>query len=228
MKVNIEKNEQYISAETDVKEQRILYLERELKNSQEREKKLEERVNRLKHQIDQLQQAGRAEAEKHPKGRPSLSLAKKQQIWQLRQQGGTVRKIAEQTNVSVGTVSNVIREYQNRTEIPQTRQILYYMNRDKICTKIYVDFLEEKIEIENETDDVLYRAFGCKENPDWSDFEFFLEDRCFPRTRDKMKLILKDLGLQSYDPWQIVQKTQGRMAGDYQWIKFVEEKDDRT
>lgn len=223
---NKEKNQQYLSKTPDMQEQRILYLERELRNSQDREKKLEERVNRLKRQIDQIQRNGKSELKKHSKGRPSLSIAKKQAIWQLRQQGSTVRQIADQINVSVGTVSNVIREYQNRTEVSQTKQILYYMNRDKICTKIYVDFAEEKIKIENETDDVLYRAFGCKENPDWSDFEFFLEDRCFPRTRDKMKLILKDMGLQSYDPWQIVQKTQGRMAGDYQWIKFVEEKDD--
>ncbi|MBS6194611.1 MAG: Hin recombinase [Clostridiales bacterium] len=208
--------------------QRILYLEQELKMSQEREKKLEERVNRLKCQINRLQKNEESECKKHAKGRPSLSLAKKQTIWKLRQQGSTVRQIAEQTNVSVGAVSNVIREYQNRAEMLQTKQILYYMNREEICTKIYVDFSEEKIEIKNETDDVLYRAFGCKEHPDWADFEFFLEDRCFPRTRDKMKLILKDLGLQSYDPWQIVQKTQGRMAGDYQWIKFVEEEDDRA
>lgn len=228
MEENTEKKQECVSDETDIQVQRILYLEQELKNSQEREKKMEERINRLKKQIDQMQQNKRSEMEKHPKGRPSLGLAKKQQIWQLRQQGKTVRQIAEQTNVSVGTVSNVIREYKSKDQMGQTKQTLYYMNRDEICTKIYVDFAEETVDIENETDDVLYRAFGCKENPDWSDFEFFLEDRCFPRTRDKMKLILKDLGLQSYDPWQIVQKTQGRMAGDYQWIKFVEEKDDRT
>ena len=33
----------------------------------------------------------------------------------------------------------------------------------------------------------------------------------FPKKRDKMKLILKDLDLPFYDPLMIIQKTEGRM-----------------
>ena len=29
--------------------------------------------------------------------------------------------------------------------------------------------------------------------PDWKDFEYFLEERCFPRTRDHAEEILKEL-----------------------------------
>ncbi|MFQ9396402.1 MAG: hypothetical protein ACLR2E_23260 [Lachnospiraceae bacterium] len=29
----------------------------------------------------------------------------------------------------------------------------------------------------------------------WKDFEYFLEERCFPKTRDHAKEILKELGL---------------------------------
>ena len=38
--------------------------------------------------------------------------------------------------------------------------------------------------------------------------------RCFPETRDKMKLELKKLGIPFYDPMLIIEKTQGRMAED--------------
>ena len=52
------------------------------------------------------------------------------------------------------------------------------------------------------------------------DFEYFLESRCFPRGRDYMKDILRDMGLDSYDPLAIIEKTKGRMAEDKQWIRL--------
>ena len=51
-------------------------------------------------------------------------------------------------------------------------------------------------------------------------FVEFLESRCFPESRDKMKLILKDLGLPFYDPIMIIEKTAGRMAEDDFWIRI--------
>ena len=39
-------------------------------------------------------------------------------------------------------------------------------------------------------------------------------------TRDKMKLVLKELDLPFYDPFLIIEKTQGRMAEDDFWIKI--------
>lgn len=42
----------------------------------------------------------------------------------------------------------------------------------------------------------------------------------FPRTSDKMKLILKDLDLPFYDPFMIIEKTEGRMAEDDFWIRI--------
>lgn len=35
-----------------------------------------------------------------------------------------------------------------------------------------------------------------------------------------MKLILEDLNLPFYDPFMIIEKTQGRMAEDNCWIKI--------
>ena len=66
----------------------------------------------------------------------------------------------------------------------------------------------------------MYRAFGRNEKPDYRDYEEFLESRCFPRTRDQMKLMLRELSLPFYDPFLIIQKTQGRMAEDNFWIQI--------
>lgn len=105
----------------------------------------------------------------------------------------------------------------------EANMILEYMCKDKLSTRIYVDYQKNIVKIENYTNDLLARAFGIKENPTITDFENFLESRCFPRTRDKLKWILRDLGLDYYDPYLICKKTQGRMAEDHMWIKFVEE-----
>jgi hypothetical protein len=101
--------------------------------------------------------------------------------------------------------------------------VLDYMDKDKLSTRIYVDYGNESVKIENFTDDLIERAFGANETPSFSDYEKFLESRCFPRTRDHVKWILRDLGLDSYEPLTIVKKTAGRMAEDDMWIKFVEE-----
>ena len=95
-----------------------------------------------------------------------------------------------------------------------------YMCHDSICTIIDVDFFNRQIKIKNYTSDLLLRAFGVIEQPDWDDFEYFLADRCFPPTRGNVKSILKSLGLTDYDPLQIIEKTEGRMAEDDMWIKF--------
>ena len=95
-----------------------------------------------------------------------------------------------------------------------------YMCRDSICTIIDVNFLDRQIKIKNYTSDLLLRAFGVIEQPDWGDFEYFLADRCFPSSRGNAKSLLKALGLTDYDPLQIVEKTEGRMAEDDMWIKI--------
>lgn len=97
---------------------------------------------------------------------------------------------------------------------------IIYLFRQQVSTVIDVNFLEQKIKIRNFTDDLIRRAFGVIENPSWEDFEIFLQDRCFPSTRGNAKDILRELGLTSYDPLQIVEKTEGRMAEDDMWMKF--------
>ena len=98
---------------------------------------------------------------------------------------------------------------------------MLYMYRDQICTLIDVDERNKSVSIRNYTNEIQYRAFGVNETPDYETYEAFLASRCFPEQRDKMKLILKDLDLPFYDPFLIVQKTEGRMAEDDFWIRIV-------
>lgn len=101
--------------------------------------------------------------------------------------------------------------------------IVNFMNRDELCTVIYVDYKTKEIRIENKIDNPLHCAFGINEEPTWEDWEEFLEERCFPKTRDKLKLVLKDVGVPFFDPLLIISKTKGRMAEDFQWLDIVEE-----
>lgn len=97
---------------------------------------------------------------------------------------------------------------------------LWYMHNETVCTIIDVNELKKDIRITNYTDNVMFRAFGVEEQPDYKMYMEFLESRCFPRSRDKMKLVLKDLDLPFYDPFMIIEKTEGRMAEDDFWIRI--------
>lgn len=103
---------------------------------------------------------------------------------------------------------------------------LEYMFNDQLSTKIMVDYKNKTVNIINFTDDILERAFGINENPTFQDYERFLESRCFPRSRDHVKWLLNDLGLDTYNPLEIIKKTQGRMAEDFMWIRFAENLED--
>ena len=97
---------------------------------------------------------------------------------------------------------------------------LKYMYRDQVCTEIFVDFTRDKIRIKNHTDKIYRKAFGAKEKPTWEDFNIFLRDRVFPPTRGNVKELLQELGLQSYDPLQIIEKTGGRVAVDNMHVEI--------
>lgn len=97
---------------------------------------------------------------------------------------------------------------------------IWYMYDQDVCTLIDVNERERKVKIKNYTDKIMFRAFGVMEEPDYNQYIEFLESRCFPESRDKMKLILKDLGLPFYDPIMIIEKTEGRMAEDDFWIRI--------
>ena len=107
-------------------------------------------------------------------------------------------------------------EYEQEVKVPEKVWPLriWYMYDQDVCTLIDVNERERKVKIKNYTDKIMFRAFGVMEEPDYNQY---IE---FPESRDKMKLILKDLGLPFYDPIMIIEKTEGRMAEDDFWIRI--------
>lgn len=97
---------------------------------------------------------------------------------------------------------------------------LWYMYHDFVCSIIDVDEMERKVEVHNFITNPLYRAMGVNTEPTFEEYEEFIKSRCFPETRDKLKLELKKLDIPFYDPIMIIEKTQGRMADDDFWIRI--------
>lgn len=100
--------------------------------------------------------------------------------------------------------------------------ILHYYDGDTLCTKICMDRSTHQLAIENAVGDPLSTAFGVNLAPDWDDLQAFLESRCIPRQRDGLQYYLSQLGLNRYNPLEIIRKTGGRMAEDDCWLKIVE------
>ncbi len=98
--------------------------------------------------------------------------------------------------------------------------LLSYFDKDTLYTRIAADFSDRTICIENHVSDYLRTAFGNNLSPTWNDFEQFLEERCIPRTRAGLREYLEALGLETYDPLEIIKKTGGKMAEDSQWIQM--------
>lgn len=111
-------------------------------------------------------------------------------------------------------------EYKKIAEKKYTLR-LNYMYHDKICASIDVDEMNRRIEVKNYTDMLIFRPFGSVLNPTYEDYEEFLESRCFPKGRDKIKINLAELGIPFYDPILIIEKTKGRMEDDNFWIDMV-------
>ncbi len=99
--------------------------------------------------------------------------------------------------------------------------VLNYRYRDTLCATIQLDSDTKSVSVKNFAEDVFYRPFGVIRNPSFKDFEELLEERCFPRTNHHAKYYLKQLGLDFYDPLDIVRKTNGKVYGDKFWIEFV-------
>ena len=138
-------------------------------------------------------------------------------------EGVGISELATKYNTS----RQVIGRYLNKPSEYGYNVRLIYMYKQFPCTIIDVDYLDKKIKIQNRTADTLHRAFGVKEVASWEDYEAFLESRCYPRSRADIDNILSMLGLDSYDPMQIIMKTQGRTTDDNQWIRVYGKPRDR-
>ena len=108
------------------------------------------------------------------------------------------------------------------SELKDYSMRLDYMLDDKLLTTILADVKKEKILTINYSESPMKCAFGIKKRPTWDDFNFFLKDRCLPSSRDHLKLVLRDMNLDFFDPLLIVRKTGGRMAEDRRSIKITD------
>lgn len=134
----------------------------------------------------------------------------------------TVERWETSDQMIKGPIVTLLKLLDENPEIEQAFRIpkcdypmrLWYLWRDTVCAIIDVDERYQKVKVYNYTSDLINRPFGRVESPTFEQFEEFLESRCFPRTRDKMKLMLKELDLPFYDPLMIIEKTGGRMADD--------------
>ena len=98
---------------------------------------------------------------------------------------------------------------------------LKYFNFNELCSAIVADYTTNELAVENYTDNVIHLAFGSNTVPSWADYEAFLEERCVPRSRDGIKNYLAEIGLDEYNPLEIIKKTKGKMSEDSQWIEVT-------
>ena len=98
--------------------------------------------------------------------------------------------------------------------------LLSYYDGQTLCSKIAADYTDQTVCFENYTNNYLRTAFGNNPAPTWEDFQTFLEERCIPKARAGMREYLEAIGVERYDPLDIIYKTKGRMAEDDQWIQL--------
>ncbi len=97
-------------------------------------------------------------------------------------------------------------------------QLLFY-DGELLCSRIIADYTQKAVCVENYVDDCIRTAFGNDPAPTWAAYEAFLEDRCIPSSRAGLREYLDAIGVESYEPLEIIQKTAGHMAEDNQWLK---------
>ena len=122
------------------------------------------------------------------------------------------------------TVPNISPEefLQKKKELNHNILILKFYNNEDLCTVIYADYTDKTLCHRDYTDRVMKTAFGNNHNPDWEAYNMFLEERCIPRTRAGLRYYLDAIGVDEFDPLEIIKKTKGRMAEDQQWIEVEE------
>jgi len=95
-----------------------------------------------------------------------------------------------------------------------------FMHKDELCSEILVNEHTKKVYVKNHCVNIVHRAFGVVDYPEWDDYEFFLKSRCIPADRFMVKNYLNVHNIPGYDCLAIIEETEGRMAEDCQWIRM--------
>lgn len=186
----------------------------EIERLQKKVKSLSEAYERT---VRELEAVKKEKALPGKKGRPPVEQGKKLKVLSLYQKGSSMRAIAEQEGIAASTVHKIISEASKKSRI-----LYVYADKELPATIIDACVLTRKVKIINLTDDMLSRAFGVNEKPNWEDYENFLESRCMPRTRFGIREELRYMGIDSYDPFLIIGETAGRVYGDHQYLTRME------
>lgn len=124
--------------------------------------------------------------------------------------------------ITISPMLNMEEYVQKKRSMGHQILSLRYYDNNQLCTLIYADFTDQTLQARNDTTDWIKTAFGKKALPTWDDFLAFLEERCIPKGRVGLQDYLASIGLDEYDPMEIVKKTKGRMAEDQQWLEVKE------
>ena len=90
--------------------------------------------------------------------------------------------------------------------------------RDTLTCEVWVK--NGEVTFKNYVDNPIMIPFGVSTEANLDDLEEFFEERCFPRERANCKELLRDLGLDCYEPELICRKLHGLQFDDFMWIKF--------
>ena len=93
-----------------------------------------------------------------------------------------------------------MQEYKDTHNRNKLLQLQFY-HGDSLCTTILV---------------------GVNDDPGWQDYQSFLEERCIPKSRAGLKEYLNAIGVDEYNPVEIIRKTKGKMAEDQSWLEVTE------
>jgi hypothetical protein len=93
-----------------------------------------------------------------------------------------------------------------------------WLENDEVMSSVTFDENNNPTII-NYTDDVMKQFLG-KQECTVDNILDELGERCFPETRHDKKILLRMLGLSTYDPYSICRVTDGKMMKDNFWIRW--------
>ena len=97
-----------------------------------------------------------------------------------------------------------------------------YYEKDKLCSRVHVDYSSGVVTVENFTDDIVAQAFG-RQKVTIDSIDSFFRDRVFDETNVGKHKLLELLGLKHFDAEAIARKTHGMLVHDMFWVRFDNE-----
>ena len=92
------------------------------------------------------------------------------------------------------------------------------MWKDELCTTVELDKTNDITSIQRYAQKPPKQQLYCEQNRE-SIYDFICS-RCFEESRADKHELLNKLNITSYNPWDIVKVTHGRLYDYYCWIRF--------